>query len=201
MSITTKFGDGGDTRLYSGETVNKVSRRIAIVGDLDELVCVLGLAYRHVEEVFPLATETQQWAFMREAIDGIQRKLFIVGAEIATISTGVKLKKVIDQYEMNQLDLVRDTLEQKIQLPKDFILPGHDNKLSAYLDLARAVCRRCERSIVGAYNEGFTSNKYILTWMNRLSDYLYLLARYAEKEYTLVKEENLRDGRHKNNNR
>ena len=171
MTITTKFGDGGETRLYSGETVNKVSRRIAAVGDLDELVCVIGLA---------IANDCY-WA---SGLTDIQRKLFLVGSEIATTNS----KKLITDDILAEMDAARTELENKITLPKGFIMPGHQGKSSAYLDLARATCRRCERSIVASYNEGLISNKNILIWMNRLSDFLYLLARASEKNYTLVKE-------------
>ena len=185
MSITTKFGDTGNTRLYSGETVNKVSRRIAIVGDIDELVCALGLVYAFIEKY----SENLFDYYLKE-ISWIQKKLFVVGSEIATLQPKLSnLKNRIDEKEVGYIDEKRLQLEEKIQLPKGFIIPGHQGQLSAYLDLARSITRRCERSIVHAFNEGFTDNKNILIWMNRLSDFLYLLARYAEgNNYTLVKE-------------
>ena len=171
MSLTTKFGDKGETRLYSGETVNKVSLRIQSVGDIDELVCIIGLAVANA----CMHTESLTW---------IQRKLFLVGSEVATINS----PELITQDLVNELDNKRNELESRTRLPKGFILPGHQGKSSAYLDMARSVCRRAERSVIRAYNEGLVPNKNILIWMNRLSDYLYLMARSSEKNYTLVKE-------------
>jgi cob(I)alamin adenosyltransferase len=170
-SITSKFGDKGETRLYSGETVNKVSLRIQSVGDIDELVCSLGLA-------------VSQDCYFKSNLEYIQRMLFLVGSEIATVQS----KELITQEIVDELDNLRIKTEEHVILPKGFIIPGHQGKASAYLDMARAISRRCERSIIRAYNEGLVPNKKILIWMNRLSDYLYLLARASEKNYTLVKE-------------
>ena len=192
-SITTKMGDHGETRLYSGETVSKKSKRVWACGDIDELVSTLGLAYAEVDmPIKPFETPPEQvkrLKYLLEEITYIQKKLFIVASEIATLEP--KLSKItgrIDADAMAYLDTKRDMLESSIELPKGFILPGA-NKISAYTDMARSVSRRCERVITDLYNEGFVSNKYLLMWMNRLSDYLYLLASYAEQnQYRMVKE-------------
>ena len=178
-SITTKFGDTGNTRLYSNETVSKKSKRIWSCGDIDELVSMLGVAYSktHPQDIS-----------LKLDIEYLQKTLFIVASEIATLEPKLsKLSSRIDSKVMDILDSKRDFLEQSLELPKGFILPG-ENEISAYLDVCRAMSRRCERTITELYNEGFISNKYLLMWMNRLSDYLYLLARYSEKgRYRMVK--------------
>ena len=186
-SITTKTGDKGTTRLYSGETVSKRSKRIAACGDIDELVSMLGIAYASVDK-FGLSCEPFYLSDIVDEITYIQRKLFDVASEIATLEPRLsQLPNRITTQTVVEIDYSRTRLEGKIELPKGFILPGA-NKLSSYLDMARSISRRCERSIVEIYNEGFISNDSILIWMNRLSDYLYLLARYAEQnQYRMVK--------------
>ena len=178
-SITTRQGDSGETRLYSGESVSKKSRRIWSCGDIDELVSQLGVAYANTSE--------KDIALIMD-IEYIQKTLFTVASEIATLEPKLStLTKRIDSKEMSILDEKRDLLEEAIDLPKGFILPGA-TIISAHLDVCRAMSRRCERTITELYNEGFISNKYILMWMNRLSDYLYLLARYSENNnYRMVK--------------
>ena len=190
MSITTKTGDNGETRLYSGETISKRSVRISVCGEVDELVSLLGVAkcYCNPQEIelmeYPVSLH-----FIENTLEEIQKKLFIVASEIATLPPKLyDLPERITRKSLKRIDKARKTLEKQIKLPKGFIVPG-STKLSAYLDLARAVCRRCEREIVKLYAEGFIDNKEVLIWMNRLSDYLYLLARYSEENnYTLLKE-------------
>ena len=187
-SITTKNGDTGETRLYSGETVSKKSRRIWACGDIDELVSMLGVAYNVCCNT-PTTDGNAYLIHLMEEITYIQRKLFIVASEIATLEPKLsKLKDHIDEATMYHLDAARDSLENSFDLPKGFVLPG-GTQVSSYLDVCRAMSRRCERTITDLYNEGFISNKYLLMWMNRLSDYLYLLARYSEQgNYRMVKE-------------
>ena len=184
-SITTKQGDAGETRLYSGETVSKKSKRVWACGDIDELVSMLGIAYA----VIPHTSTDAHYGFLRDEITYIQRRLFMVASEIATLEPKLsKLVGRVNEDAMQVLDYKRDKLESEIELPKGFILPGA-NIISANLDMARAISRRCERTVTDLYNEGFVSNKYLLMWMNRLSDYIYLLARYIESEnYRMVKE-------------
>lgn len=189
-SITTKQGDGGETRLYSGETVSKKSKRVWACGDIDELVSMLGICWVNVTNFPKELVHNEGTIFLLDEIEYIQKKLFIVASEIATLEPKLsRLPERIDESSMAYLDTKRDMLEKSIELPKGFILPGNSfHRGTAYLDMARSMCRRCERTITDLYNEGFISNKYLLMYMNRLSDYLYLLARYAEnKNYRMVK--------------
>ena len=185
MSITTRIGDKGTTRTYSNETISKRSKRIVVCGYTDDLVSILGVAYAEI----PYTSTDELYGMLREEITYIQRKLFLVGSEIATLEPKLsQLKDRIDENALLFLDTKRDLLESNIELPKGFILPGA-NKLSSLLDVARTACRKCEPPLVELYEEGFIANKYLLMWMNRLSDYLYLLARYTEhNNYRLVKE-------------
>jgi len=176
MSITTRQGDGGNTRLFSGELVAKDSPRPSTYGDLDELVSILGVARNFCRHD---AT--------REAILALQRTLFILGSEIATSPAGYdRLPRRIDAQLMAELDRSRDELEARIVLPRSFVIPA-GSPAAAFLDLARTVARRLERGMVGLHRTGDLPNDLVLVWINRLSDYLFLLARSEEDAITPLK--------------
>ena len=174
-SITTKKGDQGTSRLFSGEEVPKNSLRLETYGDIDELVSVLGIARFHAQD-----KET------REALLFIQRALFTVSSELATSPQKLnRLKRRVDQPMLDELEKKREALEKRIQLPKGFVIPGN-YLAAAHIEQARTVTRRCERKVVGLFQANLISNKIMMIWFNRLSDYLYLLARNEEDEPTLA---------------
>lgn len=174
-SITTFVGDAGTTFLYSGEEVPKDSPRPMAYGTVDELVSLLGLARCHCTKP---ATH--------EAVLYVQRMLFRVAAELATTPAGRhRLKHPVDHAMMAELEERRSVLEAATTLPKGFIVPGGE-LAPAHLDLARAMARRAERHVVSLFTAGEISNPLLLKWMNRLSDYLYLLARAEETRPLLV---------------
>lgn len=176
MSITTKVGDRGTTFLFSGEEVSKDCARTNAYGDVDELVSVLGVARAQSAKVD-----------IRETIFWIQCELFVVAAELATETDAINLiKERIDEARLGQLDQRRDALELKIKMPTGFIIPG-GTPVAAVIDHARTVARRCERRAVGLHNEGLIHNAHLLVWLNRLSDFLWLLARYDEGNATVLK--------------
>lgn len=168
-SITTGLGDRGMTRLHSGEEVSKDSPRPEIAGDMDELVSALGVARSLVQR--PEA---------REAILHVQRALFIVAAELATSPEGTGLlERRVDAEMVRALEGRRLALEAQVDIPRGFVIPG-DAVAAAHLDLARAIARRCERKVVSLMRGAEVSNEHLLVWMNRVSDYLWLLARFEE---------------------
>jgi cob(I)alamin adenosyltransferase len=173
-SITTKVGDKGTTFLFSGEEVPKDSPRTEAYGDLDELVSVLGVARCHARR-------------SKQAILDLQRRLFLVGTELATTPRYLRLLKGrIDEGELAVLDQRRERLERRIRMPKGFIIPG-GTPAAAHLDHARAIARRLERKVTGLHRRQLVKNKHLLIWLNRLSDYLWLLARFEEGGKTLLK--------------
>lgn len=177
LSITTKTGDKGTTHLFSGETISKDSPRTHAYGDLDELVSVLGLARA-------LSTDVS----LKETLIALQRRLFVAGAELATAPDHLdQLKQRVDETMLRELEQERDALEDSLPPMKGFILPG-GTPVAAHLDLARAVARRCERRVVGLMDAGQVHNTHLLVWLNRLSDHLWLLARHAEGDATLMKD-------------
>ena len=174
QSITTKFGDQGKTRLYSGEKVSKSSLYAHALGDIDELVSALGIVYASCSN-----------NDYKTLIQIVQKTLFIIASEIATLDQGRKrLKKVVDEQDVTFIEEKMREIELKLPVFKNFIIPGAMIE-SAYLDFSRSLTRRCERNMVQLYEENIVTNKYHLIWINRLSDLLWLLAREVEKDNTI----------------
>ena len=178
FSITTKTGDQGFSRLFSGEKVLKNSARLEAYGDLDELVSLLSIARHHVQN-----------EILKDDILFLQRNLFTLASELATTAEKLsRLKTRVDDQMLQALEQKRTALEDQVEIPKGFVIPGGNSLAAAYLDLARCVARRCERKIVGLLEKKEITNEIVLIWFNRLSDYLYLMARFEEKIPLLVKE-------------
>ena len=175
-SITTRVGDRGTTFLFSGEEVPKDCPRTEAYGDLDELVSVLGIARS--------LTASEE---VREVLLRLQRDLFVAGSELATSPEHVPLlKSRIDAAKLANFEAERDAWERRIEMPKGFILPG-GTPGAGHLDLARAIARRLERKIVRLQREKQIDNVSLQVWINRISDFLWLLARFEEGARTLLK--------------
>lgn len=175
-SITTRVGDQGMTYLFSGERVSKDSPRTEAYGDLDELVSLLGVARCAARR-----------AKVRTLLIELQRELFLAGSELATSGRGLRrLAQRIDARRLADLDRRREAVERSIRMPTGFILPG-GSAAGAHLDHARAVSRRLERKVVGLQRRRRIDNPDLIVWLNRLSDYLWLLARYEEGRATMLK--------------
>ncbi len=169
MSITTKNGDKGRTRLFSGQEVSKSDLAPRAYGALDEAVSVLGIVRA--------TTDSES---LKEQILYIQNAAFEVGAELATHPDDqARKRKRVDEAFMATLDKMRDDLEAVTPMPKGFVLPG-GNLVAAHLDHARCVFRRCEQEATALWNADFLHNPLVLTWLNRISDHLWLLARQME---------------------
>lgn len=178
FSITTKTGDQGFSRLFSGEKVLKNSPRLEAYGDLDELVSLLSVARHHVQN-----------KIFKDDILFLQRNLFTIASELATTAEKLaRLKTRVDDRMLQTLENKRIALEEQVEIPEGFVIPGANSLSAAYLDLARCVARRCERKIVGLLKTKDITNEIVLVWFNRLSDYLYLMARFEEKVPLLVRE-------------
>ena len=167
--IYTKSGDSGETGLGDGTRVPKDSPRVAAYGEVDELNAVLGL-------VGAYCPDCPESALLR----GIQNDLFDVGADLCVPPTeseapGKALRVTPAQAE--RLEQAIDRLNEKLEPLKSFVLPG-GIQASAWLHLARTVCRRAERAVV-TLMRGETVNPQVLIYLNRLSDFLFVLARVA----------------------
>ena len=178
-SITTRVGDKGTTFLFSGEEVFKDSPRTDTYGDVDELVSVLGVARCHAAH-----------PDVQVALLDVQRELFTVGAELATAIDHLEgLKQRIDEKALHAFEQRRIALESRIAMPDGFVIPGGSGSAgSAHIDHARTIARRLERKSVTLSRSGLITNHSLLIWLNRLSDYLWLLARLEEGESLSLKE-------------
>ena len=165
MSIVTKTGDEGLTSLWSGERVWKDDLRVEAYGSIDELSSQLGLARHSVRLPATLV-----------AIESLQRSLVRVGGELASRSR--PFASPMGSADEAELTAATEALERLIPLT-GFVLPGLTAG-SAALDLARSVCRRAERRVVALARDAEVSDS-LRVWLNRLSDYLFMLARAEEQ--------------------
>ena len=164
MKIYTKGGDRGTTSLVQTKNISKSDDRVQCIGAMEELISQIGL-------VKTMLTDAQETGFLEK----IQRTLITV---MAGVADPFKKDYHIDDSAAQELEAEIDRLELLFQRPKEFILPG-TCRLSAQIDVARTVARRAERSLALVsvrYGADNGSKKY----MNRLADYLYILARYHD---------------------
>ncbi len=178
MKIYTGGGDKGKTSLFSGERVEKHSLRIDSYGDLDELNSFLGA----VISLLPQEAEE-----LKADLLNIQVQLFLASAWLATTpdSSAIKFLEKIPETVVTELEGKIDELTASLPVLKEFILPG-GSPVSSWLHVVRTVCRRCERKVVRLQEEeGQNSSsevlEIILKYLNRLSDYFFVAARYANK--------------------
>lgn len=167
MPIYTKEGDKGETMVLGGMRRPKDDDRIEAYGQIDELNAILGIviSFSEVQEV-------------NDILKDIQKDLFIIGAELATV-TGQK-RVVLSLQRVEKVEKTIDKIDSTLPVLKHFILPG-GSKTAALLHLARAVCRRAERRVVTLLrNEKI--NEAIVIYLNRLSDLLFVLARYVNRK-------------------
>ena len=166
MKIYTRAGDSGETGLFGGDRVHKDDERVHAYGSVDELNSQIGmaLALTQIEAVVvPLTT--------------LQSRLFDLGSELATpIAEKVSSPKVSDA-DVLQIETWIDLLEKDLEPLKAFILPG-GSPTGAALHVARTICRRAERDVV-TLGRGVTLRPEVFRFLNRLSDYLFVLARFA----------------------
>lgn len=171
MKVYTKTGDKGTTSLYGGVKVSKNHIRIDAYGTVDELNSAIGLI--RSSEIHTLYIEQ---------LIAVQKDLFHIGAELATpkekmyLANGKpRLSNLISELGIHQLENWIDQMEEELPPLTHFILPG-GNFAASHAHLSRCICRRAERISV-ALNELEEVREEILKYLNRLSDYLFVLAR------------------------
>ncbi len=168
MKIYTKTGDSGTTGLFAGPRVFKDSPRIAAYGSVDELNAILGMAIQS------LSPDSQQLA---QTITQIQSDLFSIGAELATPDPVAQGMCLLPEARTGDLELSIDEMEETLPPLKNFVLPG-GCPASAALHWARTVCRRAERDVVHLSQQlGIADCGRIIIYLNRLSDWLFVVAR------------------------
>jgi cob(I)alamin adenosyltransferase len=177
MKIYTKTGDGGTTALFGGTRVKKYNLRIESYGTVDELNSYIGLIKD--QEIAP---------YVKESLLKVQNELFTLGAMLATPPDKETLKSgkerlnipKIDENSILFLENEIDKMEEELPQMTHFILPGGHQAVS-FCHVARCVCRRAERLSV-ELNDQEAINNDILKYLNRLSDYLFVLARKLTKD-------------------
>ena len=166
MKIYTKTGDKGETSLFGGQRVLKDDLRVECYGTIDELNSLLGLAITEVSE-----------SEIIKVIQKIQNDLFDLGSELATpINKNIKNIPQISPDNISYLENGIDRFEKQLPELKQFILPG-GTKGASLLHLARSVCRRGERLVV-TLSKNVSISDDIVIYLNRLSDFLFVLARF-----------------------
>lgn len=168
MSIITKQGDKGKTRLLSGELVSKSHGRIETYGILDELVAFLGFARSLCKN------EKTSGYILNE-----QKRMSVLCCELATKSeTNISLEPIKGK-DIDEIEEVINYYLEEVEIPKSFVIPG-ENTPSSAIEICRTVCRRLERKMVELAESGEWKNDCALIYINRLSDLLYLMARMEE---------------------
>ena len=166
MKIYTKTGDQGKTSLFGGKRVEKNDKRLEAYGTIDELNSVLGVSSAFSKD-----------ELTKKIIYDLQNSLFTLGSELAT-PDDIKSKAIVSlgSDEIENLEKKRDEIELRLNPLRNFILPG-GTKSASFIHLARTVCRRAERRII-ELDLSESVNPNIVVYINRLSDLLFVLARY-----------------------
>ncbi len=169
LKIYTKTGDTGQTSLLSGTRVSKADFRIEAYGTVDELNAYVGLLRDHLNE-----------DDVKRILSEIQDRLFTIGSELAVDPEKNLKPPVPDLFEsdVELLEKEMDRMESSLPVLKHFILPGGAPMVS-FAHLARVVCRRAERNCIRLNNNNGKVSPLIIKYLNRLSDYFFMTARYV----------------------
>jgi cob(I)alamin adenosyltransferase len=169
--IYTRTGDAGETGLVDGSRISKAHPRAAAIGEVDEANSAIGVALLHVGE-----------ERHRAMLSNVQNELFDLGADLATpgedFEPGEMTLRIV-QEQIDRIEAEIDAMNEELEPLRSFILPG-GGAGAAHLHLARTVVRRAERVAVEAAQE-MPLNPLALTYLNRLSDHLFVLARLVAK--------------------
>ena len=171
MKVYTRKGDTGETSLIGGTRVKKYNLRIEAYGTVDELNSFIGL-------IRDTAEASDQDALLTD----IQTRLFTIGTELASDPENSRMKvPELQPADIETLEKAIDKMDEQLEPLKNFILPGGDLAAS-YCHVARCVCRRAERRVI-ELNEQAAVDPKIMKYLNRLSDYLFVVARYFTRQH------------------
>ena len=173
--VTTGTGDTGYTGLLGEQRVPKYDPRPETFGTVDEATSALGLARA--------ATKDQK---VKEMILAIQQDLYLLMAELATPPENYeKMGYRVTAEHVHRLKQQEEALKREVKIPNKFVIPG-DTLDGAALDLARTIIRRAERLAVKLLHDGVIANKEVVVYLNRLSDLVFIIARYVELKSSLA---------------
>ena len=165
MKIYTKTGDLGTTSLFGGKIVSKDDIRIDAYGTIDELNSFIGLLNASFQEA------TQNYI-----LSEVQKRLFTIGSNLASDPEKKMITPDVKEDDIYNLENAMDTMDQLLEPLKNFILPGGDTSV-AHAHVCRTVCRRAERKVITLNRQSPVDPK-IIVYLNRLSDYFFVLSRY-----------------------
>ncbi|GAB3340049.1 cob(I)yrinic acid a,c-diamide adenosyltransferase [Marivirga atlantica] len=172
MKIYTRGGDKGKTSLLGGSRISKADRRIDAYGNVDELNSWVGLL-----------RDQQVNANRHLLLVEIQDRLFTIGSHLANEKADSDRFQIpeIHEEDVTRLEEAIDQMNEKLPEMKSFILPG-GHQVVSYCHITRTVCRRAERGVVALQEVSDEVEPLIVTYLNRLSDYLFVLSRMLTKE-------------------
>jgi cob(I)alamin adenosyltransferase len=174
MKIYTRKGDDGSTGLWYGGRVPKHGGRPEAYGSVDEAASALGLARAGAERGGELHADILR----------IQNELFVAGAELATAPEAAgRLEEGVSRITPDMVERLESDIDrymERVELPPKFTIPG-GTELSARLDVARAAVRRAERRVAALKDDGDLADDTVLRYLNRLSDALFAMARFADE--------------------
>jgi cob(I)alamin adenosyltransferase len=174
MKIYTRKGDDGGTTLWYGGRVPKYSGRPEAYGSVDEAASALGLARAACERDSELYPDILR----------VQNELFVAGAELATApEAAARLEPGVSKVTTEMIDRLESDIDRymdRVELPPKFVIPG-GSELSARLDVARAAVRRAERRVSALKDDGELADDTVLVYLNRVSDAVYAMARFADE--------------------
>lgn len=182
MSIATKRGDGGQTGLAGGVRISKADLRVEAYGSVDELNSTLGFARSICQN-----DDIRSWT------ESIQKTLFRLGSSLATAPGTIKNPPTITAEDVEHLTTLVHTIEAREGILSDWSLPG-SHREAATFEIARTVCRRAERNAVRLVESGAPVDPQVLSYLNRLSDVLWLFGRLLELQAGV--DSRLRDDKH-----
>jgi cob(I)alamin adenosyltransferase len=174
VKIYTRKGDDGTTGLWYGGRVPKYAGRPEAYGSVDEAASALGLARAAAERGSELYDDILR----------VQNELFVAGAELATAPEAAeRLEAGVSKLTPDMVDRLEADIDRymdRVDLPPKFVIPG-GTELSARLDVARTAVRRAERRVAALKDAGELADEIVVTYLNRLSDALFAMARFADE--------------------
>lgn len=183
-AVATGRGDDGTTGLLYGGRIAKDDARAEAYGTVDEAVACLGLARAELAVLRASGHLPLALAGLDETLLALQRDLFVAGAELATNPDAWdRLRDGETRVDEPMLSALEDRLreaEAAVHMPREFIVPGA-TRLSAALEISRTVVRRAERRVIALDHDRLVPGAWLMPYLNRLADLLWVLARLAEQ--------------------
>jgi cob(I)alamin adenosyltransferase len=183
--VATGRGDDGTTGLlFGGDRVPKDDLRTEAYGTIDEAVAALGLARAELDMKGRIGVLPHALGEIEDVVLQVQRELFVVGAELAANPAAWDRLRDgetrVSAAMVGRIDAILADYEARITFPTEFVVPG-ETRTSAALELARTILRRAERRAVTLERAGLVPGEHLLSYLNRLADLLWVLARAAEQ--------------------